>query len=121
MTLSMPGADQLTDPQKKIVSAYQDRAIAMANEMVGWKVLEPQYVALYAATYSEEELDAIITFYKSPAGQAMLDKTPELTRGSIQIVQARMVDFQPKIKALIEEMTKELATTAPAPSPSGKN
>jgi hypothetical protein len=122
MTQTMPGSEQLTDAQKKMIGKYQDKAIALTTDVVGWKALEPQYVTLYASTYSEEEIDGILTFYKSPAGQAMLDKTPELTTGSMQIVQSRMVDLQPKLKALMEEMTKDMVNLAPAgPPPVKKN
>lgn len=69
---------------------------------------------LYAKTYSETKIDGILAFYKSPAGQAMLARTPELTTGSMQIVQARMVDIQPKLKVMQDEFMKQLMATLPA-------
>ena len=97
MTQSMPGMDKLTEQQKALISSYQDKMIAITNEDLGWKALEPEYVTLYCQTYSEDEIDGILTFYKSPAGQAMLDKTPELTTGGMKIAQEKMVILQPKI------------------------
>ena len=86
----------------------------VVSDSVGWASLEPEYVKLYAATYSEEEIDGILAFYKSPVGQKMLEKTPELSSGGMKIVQGRMGDFQPKIKALQDEYMKQLAATMPA-------
>ncbi|HVI30940.1 DUF2059 domain-containing protein [Phenylobacterium sp.] len=35
-------------------------------------------IPIYAATYSEAELEAMATFYESPVGRSILDKTPTL-------------------------------------------
>jgi hypothetical protein len=45
-----------------------------------WRKLQPAYVKAYAEVYSADELRALIAFYKSPIGQAYLDKLPELER-----------------------------------------
>ncbi|MEA3213535.1 MAG: uncharacterized protein QOE70_6592 [Chthoniobacter sp.] len=45
-----------------------------------WLKLKPEYVKAYADVFTEEELRALIAFYKSPTGQTFLDKTPDLTR-----------------------------------------
>ena len=42
--------------------------------------LQPAYVTAYAEVFSADELRALITFFRSPAGQAYLDKSPELDR-----------------------------------------
>jgi hypothetical protein len=112
---TIPGADQMTVEQKKLTDDFLTKTLKVANDSVGWSALEPEYVKLYANIYSEEEIDGILAFYKSPAGQAMLAKTPQLTTGSMQIVQARMVDIQPKIKAMQEDFMKQfMATVKPA-------
>jgi hypothetical protein len=52
----------------------------------------PEFTAeverLYALTFSDEELDAMITFYKSPLGKKMLERLPGLTQQIITIGQA---------------------------------
>jgi hypothetical protein len=50
-----------------------------------WLKLQPAYVKAYAEVYSAEELRALIAFYKSPSGQAYLDKLPELNRKLLRI------------------------------------
>jgi uncharacterized protein len=111
-----PGAEQRTPQQQKLAKQFEDKAMKVVDDSVGWTALEPDYVKLYAATYSEEEIDGILAFYKSPVGQKMLDKTPELSAGGMSIVRSRMGDFQPKIEALHEEYLKQLAELTPAPT-----
>lgn len=114
MAQQTAGAQQMTPEQKKLTQDFMDKSMKVVNDSVGWTALEPEYVKLYAATYSEGEIDGILAFYKSAAGQAMLAKTPELSAGGMQIVRSRMGDFQPKIQALQQEYMKQLAATMPA-------
>lgn len=115
-TQSMPGADQMTPEQKQRLDEFQKHVFQVTEEAVGWKALEPEYVDLYASTYSEEELDGILAFYKSPVGQAMLAKTPELATKSMQIAQRRMAEFQPKLQQMLRDYIKQSGAGQPKPA-----
>jgi len=108
MTKDAPGSDQMTAAQKQLTEQYLAKTMTLATESMGWKSLEPEYAKVYAATYSEAEIDGILAFYKSPAGQAMLAKTPELTAASMKIVQGKMLDLQPKVKAMQDEYLQQM-------------
>lgn len=113
-----PGSDHLTPEKKKIQQEFIDNSMKVVNDAFGWQVMESAYVKLYADTYTDSELDGILAFYKSPAGQAMLAKTPELTAGTMQIVHSRMTEFQTRMKALQDQYLKQMATPAtPAATP----
>ena len=114
MAQSMPGAQQMTAHQKQLTQEFMDKSMKVVNDSVGWTALEPEYVKLYASTYSEAEIDGILAFYKSPVGQAMLAKTPQLSTSGMQIVRSRMGDFQPKMQALQKDYMKQLAAAVPA-------
>ena len=114
MTGAMPGANQMTSEQKKLMDDFQKRAEVMVNDSMGWKALEPEYVTLYTSTFSEEEIDGLLTFYKSPVGQTFLDKTPELTTKAGAIAQEKMLALQPKMNAMLEDMMKQVMATMPA-------
>jgi len=79
------------------------RALAMMHEQLNWKTLEPQYVKLYTDTFSQQEIDGLIAFYSSPAGQAYLAKMPLLMQHSVQLMQAQMQDMMPKIMQILHE------------------
>jgi hypothetical protein len=69
--------------------------------------MKPKMIALvsrvYAETYSEEELTGILAFYRSPAGQAMLKKTPVLA-GKMG---AAMAELQPEMwRSVMTEVCK---------------
>ena len=104
--------------QKEKFDAFQQKLKQMTEDQISWKVLEPQYVDLYAKTYTESELDAILAFYKSPAGQSMLAKSPELSAQSVQLVQARMSVLQPELQKLAQDFVQSTkpASTQPPPT-----
>jgi uncharacterized protein len=66
----------------------------------------PALVKVYTDTYTEEEIDGILTFYKSPAGKAFLQKMPEVMQRSMPAMMQMMNDLQPQMKTILEE-TKE--------------
>ena len=41
--------------------------------------MKPAMVKAYMATYSEKEISAMLRFYKSKAGRAMVDRRPQFT------------------------------------------
>jgi hypothetical protein len=118
ITQSMPGTDQVTPEQKKQIADFQQRILALVNQKLGWKALEPDFITLYATTYTEEELDGILAFYKSPVGQKMLEKTPELMAKSTEITQQKMRQIQPEMNQMIQDFMKQMAGNLGKPSSS---
>jgi hypothetical protein len=114
MTNQMVG-NNLTPDQKAKVEAFQKQVLDTVEAQVGWKAMEPQYIDLYVQTFSEEDLDGIIAFYKSPAGVSMISKTPELTQKSMAMVQQKMTTLQPQLQQMIQDFARSAAKPA-APS-----
>jgi hypothetical protein len=105
-------------PESKAKFDTFEHQLQQATEaQIGWKVLEPEYADLYAKTYTEPELDAILTFYKSPAGQSMLAKSAELNSQSVQLVQARMAVLQPQLQKLAQDFVQSTKPAATQPPP----
>jgi hypothetical protein len=122
MMQQSPGADSMTPEQKKIETDYQAKALQIVIDSMGWKAMEPQFVTLYAQNFTEDEIDGMVTFYKSPTGQAVLNKMPQLMTSTMQLTQSLMVDVQPKLNALREDMVKQMDAATPKSSgPAAKN
>ena len=77
--------------------------------------MRADYVAIYAETFTEEELRGMVEFYQSPVGRKLIEKTPELMRRSMMITQKQMADMMPKVEAAVRE-ARQAATAAPAPA-----
>ena len=92
--------------QKKAYDTYREKAVTLLRESASWKALEPDFIKLYSNAYSEEEIDGILAFYRTPVGRTMLAKMPELTEQTIALSQSRMAELAPKIQVLVEELQR---------------
>ena len=107
-----------TPDQQKQVADFQTKITTLVSDSVGWKVMQPDFVKLYSDTYTEPEIDGILSFYKSPVGQSMLAKAPELSQKSQEIARQRMATIQPQLRQAVQDFVKQAQASAPAASPS---
>lgn len=102
----------LSERQQKIANEFYDQAIKLASEQYDWSAIEPDFIKLYATTYTEEEIDGILAFYRTPAGQSMLNKLPEINAGRLKIFQDRDMQIEPRLRALFENFLRRLDADA---------
>src|SRR5216684_4405857 len=50
----------------------QSKVLDLVKARISWEKMRPQYVKLYAETFSDEEISGMLAFYESPSGRAML-------------------------------------------------
>lgn len=75
----------------------------MVADRMSWAKIKPAFMRIYAETFSEDDIDGILAFYKSPAGQAMLEKMPQLIQKSMAVGQQVMSDVMPEIQRIMAE------------------
>ena len=100
-----------TPAQQKLADQFQTRMQAIMQQFVSTDHLHPIFVQLYMDTYTEDELDGILTFYRSPAGQAFLAKTPQLVSRTVTVMQEQMADLQPQIQQAAKDFADQMAKT----------
>ena len=83
-----------------------NRVVAQIEERMSWDKVKPEYTKVYADVFSEEEITGIVAFYKTPIGQAMLAKMPQLMSKSMEISQRRMADLMPEIQRQMQEVVQ---------------
>jgi hypothetical protein len=72
-----------------------------------WQKLKPEYVKLYAEVFTEEEIEGMVAFYKTPAGHAMIEKMPALLSKSMEIGQRQMAGIMPEIQKAVEDLKQK--------------
>jgi uncharacterized protein len=94
---------------QRVFDIVTPRVNAIVAEELGWAKLKPDFVAIYAETLTQEEVDGLIVFYEGPIGSALIDKTPQLTQRSMQLMQQRMGPLMQHVMQVTrEEAEKEL-------------
>lgn len=101
------GARSLSAEQQRVVDELPVKFVATMRQEFNWSTLKPQYVRLYQETFEQSEIDGLIAFYASPAGQAFIDKMPLVMQKSMSIVQEQMRTLMPRIGQTIEQTMKD--------------
>ncbi len=101
------GAVPATPQEQAAEERAIQRALAVMHEQMTWEKLKPAYVDLYAATFSQEEIDGLNTFYASPAGQAYLAKMPLMIPRMMQLMQNQIQELMPKLEAIVRDTRSE--------------
>jgi len=118
MAAQQTASHAVTPAQQKAISDYITQLENITRSAVAWDKIKAGIVADYSQAYTEPELDSILAFYHSPAGKALLDKSPELMAKTMQTVQTQMAAAQPQMRQANAEFTRKMKELAPAPSPS---
>ena len=98
---------KLTPEQQKRDDEFSAKVQKVLADGLGWSSLEPSYAKLYEATYTEDEIDGILAFYKSPSGQAMVEKSPMLVKQSSAIAQEHMKAIMPQLQQLMKDFATQ--------------
>ena len=90
--------------QREKAGEIQRKMLALVTEALN--KAKPALSKAYTDIYTEDELDAILAFYRSPAGKAFIQKMPEVMQRSTPIMMQMMTDMQSQMQAMVQEMTK---------------
>ena len=105
-------------PQSKAQLAdFEKKASQMIDAQVGWNALQPAITDLYAKTFTEQELDVIVAFFKTPESAAFLQKMPQINDQVEQLAHSRLVVLQPQINQALDDFSKSQAPPPPATAP----
>jgi len=108
-----------TPESKARLAGLENKISQLIDAQLDWKALGPAIIDIYTQTFTEQELDAIVTFYKTPAGIALLDKMPGINTQVNQLAQSRLTSLQPQINQMFVDFLKSMPApeSAPAASP----
>jgi hypothetical protein len=115
-------ADQIagatpTESGKAKLSDFEKKADQVVDAQLGWDTMQASFTDIFAKNFTEEQLDSIIAFYKSPAGIALLGTMPTVNDQMTQFGNSRITALQPQLKQLFEDFQKSVAAASASPAP----
>jgi len=93
----------LTDEQRKVIDYAPTRFVNVMRDELTWAAIKTDVIQVYRDTFTQPEIDALVTFYSSPAGVAFVQKMPVAMQKSSQLMQQRMAPLLPKMQAAMEQ------------------
>ena len=97
----------LTPQGQKVIEKFSADAGVIIRKEINWADLKGAYLKLYAETFTQEEVDGLLAFYRSPAGVALLEKMPQVTQKSAAITQQRIGPLVEKLKASMAQTVQD--------------
>jgi hypothetical protein len=88
---------------KRLVARSMEKYDAFTKELMGWERWKPFYVSFYDGIFTEAQIDELITFLKTDAGQTYIRAMPGLAAE----IQKRVFKDRAMIKARVDQIIKE--------------
>jgi uncharacterized protein len=98
----------LTPERQAVLDGMKAKMTAVITESLNWDTLEPIYVRTYRASLTQDELDGMIMFYQSPAGQAYIRKMPLIMQNVMAEMQGMIKGMQQKLAEIKKETVQQL-------------
>jgi len=89
------------------IAGYEDLVKAFYDKHSNWEVIKDDVIKMYTQAFTEQELNELTTFYKSPTGQKALSEMPALMVKTIHTGQQNIKDNLPELQKEIEKRKEE--------------
>jgi hypothetical protein len=98
----------ITPEKQAIIDRMTAKMTAAVADMLNWDTLLPFYMRMYRDSFTQDEIDGVIKFYKSAAGRAYVKKLPVVMQNVMQGMQGFLQPLQEKIMGIQRETMQEL-------------
>jgi uncharacterized protein len=102
---------ELNANQKAAVEKFRTKFDQAVKDELSYPKVKEIYIQAYKDTFTQEEVDAITVFYKSPAGKAITTKYPMAMQKANTLMQSRIGPLTTKLQAMLDDFVRQLATT----------
>ena len=90
------------------IDRFEAEMKVAAKDMLDWDKLEPMYVRIYQKSLTQQDVDGMIAFYKTPSGQAVINKLPLVMQNTMAEMQQMMQPMMERIRRMQETVISEI-------------
>lgn len=98
---------QLTEEQRRKAEAEPLRIMAKVREELSWAKVKPTYVQIYQEAFTQDDINAMLAFYRSPAGKAFIEKMPGVLQKSAAAMQSRVGPMLGEMRTAMQKSAAE--------------
>jgi hypothetical protein len=102
----------LNAKQQQIIDQFRAEMVSAIKDELAWSKIEPGIVSAYVKTFSQKEINDMITFYSSPSGQSIASKLPLVSRQMTTDINERVLPLVQKMKQAQGDMMTRLKAAA---------
>jgi hypothetical protein len=90
------------------MAQFDDILRAYLAKYMAWDALRGDYARMYADTFTEVEMKQLMTFYRTPVGQKLIDTLPVIMKKGAELGQAKVSAHLDELKAQVTARVEEL-------------
>jgi hypothetical protein len=98
------------------LAPYRDIIAKWANEHITWEAAAPEITKIYKNAFTEMELRDVIAFYKTPTGQKVLLKLPEVMQQGAAVGAKLALAHTAELEQMLVEGSKQMQQKNSPPS-----
>ncbi|MDD5499193.1 MAG: DUF2059 domain-containing protein [Dehalococcoidales bacterium] len=102
----------IPEAKAQIMHKYLGKILDVMKDEMSWDQIKEEYIQIYMAVYTEDEVRELIKFYQSPIGQKTVAEMPLLMQQSMLVSQNHLKNILPKIQEISKEMAAEINSNA---------
>jgi len=110
----LPAGSKLTPELRDKMQAIMNKYVAKALDLYPTDEMLTDMTGIYQKHLSKDDVEGLVTFYGSPAGQHLLDAQPVIAQEYMPMVMGKVGQ---RSQAMTREMMKEMADAVPASKP----
>ena len=112
-----PEMAMMSEEKQQAAGMVMDKFMARVFDIYTPDEMISDMAGIYQRHLTSSDVDGMIAFYSSPAGQHMVDMAPVIMREYMPMVMQKM---QERMKPMMDEMKKEMEEIAKPQAPSAK-
>jgi hypothetical protein len=98
----------ITPQRQAVLDRMREKMVAAYGELINAQAMQMVMLRVYEATYTQDEVDGLIAFYKTPAGQALINKSPLMMQNMMDEMRQLMRPLTQRIIQIKNEGEQEL-------------
>ena len=113
----LPAGTKLSSEQRERMQQIMTKYVGKSMDLYPVDEMMSDMAGIYQKHLSKDDVDGLIAFYSSPTGQHLLDAQPQIAQEFMPMVMGKVAE---RSRAMMLEMTKEMAAVTPSKKPAAK-
>jgi hypothetical protein len=97
----------LSEEEKELIARIPSKIAEVFRAEFSWSEIRAVYIDIYQEAFTQAEINDLIQFYKSSAGQSYLSKMPLVLHRSMQVTTKQLEAIIPKIRKAVDELLRD--------------
>jgi uncharacterized protein len=110
----LPSTSKLTQDKREKMQAIMNKYVGKAMDLYPTDEMLTDMTAIYQKHLGKDDVEGLIAFYSSPAGQHLLDAQPVIAQEYMPLVMGKVAQ---RSQTMTKEMVKEMADVVPVSKP----